>query len=566
MLRWRNFKIGLKYGIALSITILLFILASGLLTLSLVQIKDGVSAIEITAERSIDLTQMASLFRAKDVIILDYSNLPRESLVDEYEKIEKEFTDLQVQIEPKMDTDDLKFVFDLIKRNNKQLDDVFKNDIITNMQQGKREEAIAGIVKLAGPRTSTIKLFDTIKVEVDKVRAIKMLSAYENIENSTKILVISIILALIFGSTIVFFISRGISRNLKKVVDMTNKIAEGDLNVEALKYKGKDEIGQLSESTNKMLYKLQDMIKEITESSNKVDEQSNDLKQIASEVQQSSEQIAATMEEMSAGAEEQASSATEIASSIFNLTELIDRANFNKEALQISSKDIKVIVQEGTSQMETSIGTMSHINGILEDTVLNVKQLAKNSEKVSVLVQIINDIAEQTNLLALNAAIEAARAGEAGRGFAVVADEIRKLADQVGKSVKEITNIVMGIQVDSSSVTVSLEKGYHKVQEGTHNIKATGEIFVSINTEISTMIERIKNVSENLDEISQNSKVINTAGDHIAAISEENSAGIEETVASVEEQNSSMEIITENANSLADSAELLKQLMSQFKI
>lgn len=566
MLRWRNFKIGLKYGIALSITILLFILASGLLTLSLVQIKDGVSAIEITAERSIDLTQMASLFRAKDVIILDYSNLPRESLVDEYEKIEKEFTDLQVQIEPKMDTDDLKFVFDLIKRNNKQLDDVFKNDIITNMQQGKREEAIAGIVKLAGPRTSTIKLFDTIKVEVDKVRAIKMLSAYENIENSTKILVISIILALIFGSTIVFFISRGISRNLKKVVDMTNKIAEGDLNVEALKYKGKDEIGQLSESTNKMLYKLQDMIKEITESSNKVDEQSNDLKQIASEVQQSSEQIAATMEEMSAGAEEQASSATEIASSIFNLTELIDRANFNKEALQISSKDIKVIVQEGTSQMETSIGTMSHINGILEDTVLNVKQLAKNSEKVSVLVQIINDIAEQTNLLALNAAIEAARAGEAGRGFAVVADEIRKLADQVGKSVKEITSIVMGIQVDSSSVTVSLEKGYHKVQEGTHNIKATGEIFVSINTEISTMIERIKNVAENLDEISQNSKVINTAGDHIAAISEENSAGIEETVASVEEQNSSMEIITENANSLADSAELLKQLMSQFKI
>lgn len=566
MLRWRNFKIGLKYGIALSITILLFILASGLLTLSLVQIKDGVSAIEITAERSIDLTQMASLFRAKDVIILDYSNLPRESLVDEYEKIEKEFTDLQVQIEPKMDTDDLKFVFDLIKRNNKQLDDVFKNDIITNMQQGKREEAIAGIVKLAGPRTSTIKLFDTIKVEVDKVRAIKMLSAYENIENSTKILVISIILALIFGSTIVFFISRGISRNLKKVVDMTNKIAEGDLNVEALKYKGKDEIGQLSESTNKMLYKLQDMIKEITESSNRVDEQSNDLKQIASEVQQSSEQIAATMEEMSAGAEEQASSATEIASSIFNLTELIDRANFNKEALQISSKDIKVIVQEGTSQMETSIGTMSHINGILEDTVLNVKQLAKNSEKVSVLVQIINDIAEQTNLLALNAAIEAARAGEAGRGFAVVADEIRKLADQVGKSVKEITSIVMGIQVDSRSVTVSLEKGYHKVQEGTHNIKATGEIFVSINTEISTMIERIKNVAENLDEISQNSKVINTAGDHIAAISEENSAGIEETVASVEEQNSSMEIITENANSLADSAELLKQLISQFKI
>jgi methyl-accepting chemotaxis protein len=566
MLRWRNLKIGLKYGIALSITIFLFVLASGLLTISFIQIKDSVSEIEVTAERSIDLTQMSSLFRAKDIIILDYSNTPRESLISEYEEIEKEFTDLQTQIEPKMDTNDLKFIFDLIKRNNKQLDDGFKNDIIPNMQQGKRDEAIAGIVKISGPRTSTIQLFDTIKVEVDKVRARKISSAYENIDNSTRILVISIILALIFGSAIVFFISRGISLNLKKVVDMTDKISKGDLNVESLKYKGKDEIGQLSESINKMLHKLQDMIREITESSNKVDEESNGLKKIASEVQQSSEQIASTMEQMSAGAEEQASSATEIANSIYNLTELIEKANSNKEALQISSKDILVVVHEGTTQMNTSIGTMNHINDILKDNVINVKQLEENSGKVTLLVNLINSIAEQTNLLALNAAIEAARAGEAGRGFAVVSDEIRKLAEQVAKSVKEITSIVTGIQTDSRAMTDSLEKGYQKVQEGTGKIKTTGELFVKINSEITTMVERINNVSENLDEISLNSKTINTAGDQIAAISEENSAGIQETVASVEQQNGSMEIITENANSLADSAELLKQLISQFKV
>ena len=322
----------------------------------------------------------------------------------------------------------------------------------------------------------------------------------------------------------------------------------------------------LRKMVNKMLYKLRDMMQEITESSCKVDEESNNLKKIAYEVQQSSEQIAATIEEMSGGAEEQASSANEIASSIFNLTELINKAGLNKEAMQISSKDIIVVVKDGAAQMQTSIETMNHIDDILKNSVLNVKQLEENSEKVTVLVQIIDSIAEQTNLLALNAAIEAARAGEQGRGFAVVADEIRKLAEQVGKSAKEITDIVTGIQADSSSMTGSLEKGYNKVREGTLNIKATGEIFNKINDEISTMVEKINNVSENLDEISLNTKTINSAGDQIAAISEENSAGIEEIVASVEQQNSSMETITENANLLSNSAELLKQLVSQFKI
>jgi methyl-accepting chemotaxis protein len=245
---------------------------------------------------------------------------------------------------------------------------------------------------------------------------------------------------------------------------------------------------------------------------------------------------------------------------------LIDKANTNKKALQISSRDISAVVQEGSSQMETSVLAMSQINDIFKDTVSNVKQLENNSEKISVLVQIINAIAEQTNLLALNAAIEAARAGEAGRGFAVVADEIRKLAEQVGKSVKEITGIVLGIQDNSKLMADSLGTGYKNVQEGTNNIKTTGEIFIRINTEIGAMVEKIESVASSLEEISQNGNVINTAAGQIAAISQENSAGIEETVASVEQQNNSMEIVTENSQSLANSASLLKQLINQFKI
>lgn len=564
--KWRNLKIGFKYGIALTLIIVLLVIASGFVSMSLFQIKDAVSAIEVTANRSIDLTHMTTLFKTKELIILDYSSMPRQSLIEEYAKVEKNFNDMLPQIEPKMDTEDLQFFFAQVKSNNSEIDDIFKNDIITNLQQNNREAAAAAIAKVSGLRNPTALLLEKIKEDVDKERELKMLSAYKEIEDSILMLLISIISAIILGSMFVFFISRGISRNLNNVVKIANRISEGELNVEPLKYIGRDEIGRLSESINKMQHKLREIIQEITASSYKVDEESNNLLRIASEVQQGSQQIASTMQEMSSGAEEQAGSASEIAGSISNLTELVDKAALNKEALQTSSRDILVVVGEGSTQMETSIGTMNQINVILQESVTDVKQLDENSKKVTVLVQIINDIAQQTNLLALNAAIEAARAGEAGRGFAVVADEIRKLAEQVGNSVKQITDIVVGIQADSKSVADSLEKGYQKVQEGTYNIKTTGEIFVKINEEISTMAERIKNVAESLDEISQNSNTINIAGEHIAAISEENSAGIQETVASVEQQNSAMEIITEKSNSLTNASDQLKKLISQFKI
>jgi len=565
-LKWRNMKIGSKYGVALAITIVMFAVASGFVTMSLFEFKNTVNDIEIAAERSIALTQMESLFRAKEIIIMDAIKQYRMRLVDDYKAVENKFSEVYTEIEPKMNTEDLVFLMSQINKNNKGMDDVFINEIVPNLEQEKMEEVSAGIIKITSFRNASILLIERAKLHADNERQKEVEYAYASIERSIQVMIMAIIAVIILGSIIVYLISRRISRNLNAVVVVANKISEGELTVDDIKYYGKDEVGQLSSSMNKMLSYLRSMIKEISESSHKVDEDSDTLKKIASEVQESSEQIAATMEEMASGAEEQANSATEIASSIYSLTELTRKAIINKEALENSSRDIIVVAKEGTVQMESSIGTMSHINEILKDSVDKNKKLDENSKKVSVLVKIINSIADQTNLLALNAAIEAARAGEAGRGFAVVADEIRKLAEQVGKSVNEITDIVMGIQSEAKSMTEALEKGYYIVEEGTHKIKATGEIFAKINTEIDVMVERIKNVSKNLDEISLNSNKINLAGDQIAAISQENSAGIEQTVASVEQQNNSMEIISQNTNSLASSAEALKQLVSQFKI
>lgn len=560
--RWRNLKIALKYNIALFTTIFLVIIASVFVIMSLYQIKDAVDVIETTAARAVDLTHMGSLFKAKELIILDYVNMPRDRLVDEYKVFQDEFTELVTKLEPYMYTDSQKLMFSQIEKNSQKMNDTFNNQIVS----GTTEEAMMATVTISSLRDPTSLLFERLRDEVIYEMGLEINSAGRHVQNAFIILIVSIITASSLGSVIVFIISRNISRNLYKVVSVLNQISDGNLSVEAVKFDGRDEVAQLSDSINKTLHDLKYMISGIKESSEVVEFESTEMKRRVIEGKTGIEHIMDTMTQMSAGAQEQAGSASEIAGSIYNLSRLIQNANQNKDDLQVSSENIINVVGDGTRQMENSVGAMQQIHDIFGDTVEKVRIFDESLDKVTDLVQIINNIAKQTNLLALNAAIEAARAGEAGRGFAVVADEIGKLSVQVAESVEKITEMVTGIQGESKFIAQTLENGYGSVRDGTANIQATREIFNRIQSEMRLMVEKVEQVSAGLENINNNVQKVNIAGENIAAISEENSAGIEETVISINNQNELMNTIADNASAFTQSAEKLKQMTERFVV
>jgi len=560
--RWRNLKIALKYNIALFTTIFLVIIASVFVIMSLYQIKDAVDVIETTAARAVDLTHMGSLFKAKELIILDYVNMPRDRLVDEYKVFQDEFTELVTKLEPYMYTDSQKLMFSQIEKNSQKMNDTFNNQIVS----GTTEEAMMATVTISSLRDPTSLLFERLRDEVIYEMGHEINSAGRHVQNAFIILIVSIITASSLGSVIVFIISRNISRNLYKVVSVLNQISDGNLSVEAVKFDGRDEVAQLSDSINKTLHDLKYMISGIKESSEVVEFESTEMKRRVIEGKTGIEHITDTMTQMSAGAQEQAGSASEIAGSIYNLSRLIQNANQNKDDLQVSSENIINVVGDGTRQMENSVGAMQQIHDIFGDTVEKVRIFDESLDKVTDLVQIINNIAKQTNLLALNAAIEAARAGEAGRGFAVVADEIGKLSVQVAESVEKITEMVTGIQGESKFIAQTLENGYGSVRDGTANIQATREIFNRIQSEMRLMVEKVEQVSAGLENINNNVQKVNIAGENIAAISEENSAGIEETVISINNQNELMNTIADNASAFTQSAEKLKQMTERFVV
>jgi methyl-accepting chemotaxis protein len=373
------------------------------------------------------------------------------------------------------------------------------------------------------------------------------------------------VLVVLLGVGSALFTSRIISRPINAVMGRMKAIADGDLDHAPLRSKARDEIGQLVHAANEMNENMRALLSQITTVSETVSSQSEELTQSAGEVKAGSQQVAGTMQELASGTETQATNATNLSSMMETFSGKMKETSTKGKDVYQSSHNVLGMTTEGGQLMERSVEQMAMIDQIVQEAVQKVKGLDTQSQEISKLVLVIKDIADQTNLLALNAAIEAARAGEHGKGFAVVADEVRKLAEQVGDSVKDITGIVADIQTESTGVAESLQGGYLEVEKGTSQIKTTGETFAKIEESVKEMVDNIQAVTDNISSMSSDSVEMSTFIEEIAAVSQQAAAGVEQTSASAQQTSSSMEEISDSSEDLARLAEELNGHVRQFK-
>jgi len=327
-----------------------------------------------------------------------------------------------------------------------------------------------------------------------------------------------------------------------------------------------DELGKLTESMNKMSDTLRNIVQQIQHESTELNERSTSLTIASSEVKEATTQTAQIINEVAVGSEEQARSAAHIRELMKRFTTLVEQSHAS--SIQVGSLSNSVFENSslGLQLMNDTEKQMTTIDEIVKGTVSRVKNLNDQTKEISQLVNIITSIADQTNLLALNAAIEAARAGEHGKGFAVVADEVRKLAEQVSNSVQHISSIVTSIQGEANKVSVDLANGYVEVESGSTLVKKSNNTYLEICHAIEDMRSTTNEMVSSLNLIQTESFKIDDAIENIAAVTEQAAASSQETAATIEEVASSMDNISTQAQHLSNSAELLDKVAAQFKI
>ena len=259
-----------------------------------------------------------------------------------------------------------------------------------------------------------------------------------------------------------------------------------------------------------------------------------------------SSEISSSTEQMAAGAQEQTSQATEVAGAVEEMTKTIIENSRNASSTAETAKSAKVSAEQGGRVVEETVVGMKRIAEVVRQSAGTVQELGRSSDQIGEIITVIEDIADQTNLLALNAAIEAARAGEQGRGFAVVADEVRKLAERTTKATKEIAGMIKKIQTDTQGAVVAMEEGTKQVSAGIALADKAGaslQEIVTVSQKVTDMVTRIAAASE---QQSKASEQISHNVEGISNVTNESAMGVQQIAQAADDLNR----LTENLQTL----------------
>ncbi|MEC0707193.1 methyl-accepting chemotaxis protein [Bacillus haynesii] len=498
-------------------------------------------------------------------LMVTKDNDRNETLQKNIQEKNKENSTLMEKIDQLKLMDNVSEKYESFKSEYKKLQDI-SSEMLSLAVKNENDKAYDVYLKEMDPQRETVnQLIEDIQtLNADNAKTIYQRDSKEAGSIIT-LLIIVIAASLVLSISIGLLMTRLITKPIKDIQALFTETEQGDFTVKGT-YQSKDELGLLTASFNKMVAGVRSIIETVGETSHQVASSSQELSASADESTKASEYISTTIQELAVGSDQQVESVENSRTVIKGMTEFAGRISSNAEKAAATADQTALMSLEGTKAIDKVSAQMKSINETVVSLSEAFKHLTERSNEIGNITEVITSIAEQTNLLALNAAIEAARAGEQGKGFAVVADEVRKLAEQSARSAEQITRLITIIQNDTKQTMNSVISATGEVKEGLVVVHEAGGAFQKIENSITEVVTQINDVTNLVKNLTAGTSEIETAISGVKEVAE-TAAGSTQTVsAATQEQLASMEEIAAASQILAQNAEELQHLIQKFKI
>lgn len=507
--------------------------------------------------RSINLEQVAS--------VRGYMIYQEKQYTDQYNSLSNRLNSVFQEIEEKAKTSESKKYLNDLKTVNSKYDEGVQK-IFDKIENGNINEAVVLGTTVKEHVEDIRRITEEWSTYIDDLDQQKIKEVEDKMNQRISYLILIVSVTLLGSIVIGYILTRNISRPIKALTAVAGRISEGDLTQQVPKIKSKDEIRELGHAFSSMVQNLRTLITSVNDASQELVTSSEELTASSEEVSKASEQIATTITELARGASEQAVSSeksnAKILDTIEGLARIAEGMSGSEEIVQQAKEAVKI----GEDSVRYQEQKVKENNEISLEVAVAISELSEKSQEIGKILEVIRSISEQTNLLALNAAIEAARAGEAGRGFSVVADEIRKLAEQTGYSVKQIDIIIREVQAGVNSAVLKMDKSKAAAFEQSESLANTVAAFENITNVVEDINRNIIMVSKMSQDLSRNASQVGDEITAIASVAQQNAASTQEVAASTEEQTSTIHQITEAAEGLSQMALQLQNGIRKFKI